>query len=219
MKDEIRNILIALSSVVPYAGGTISFILDKYIPSEVERRKNEFLVQLSNDLEALKEKIDIKNLETPEFKSVFAKLLQASVEEHRQEKLVAFRNISLNLLLNTELLKFDKLEFYSRLILMLIPDEIKILHTFYLLDVKKVLNHYDDKSKPRDIYCIIERLWGEVDKEYVKALISDCSRYMLISGSPEQQKKYSRKGIFITDLGEGFVNYIFNPIEGDFYGQ
>lgn len=60
---------------------------------------------------------------------------------------------------------------------------------------------------------------GEVDKEYVKALISDCSRYMLISGSPEQQKKYSRKGIFITDLGEGFVNYIFNPIEGDFYGQ
>ena len=219
MKDDVRNILIALSSAVPYAGGTISFILDKYIPSEAERRKNEFIMQLSNDLDVLKEKIDIKNFETPEFKSVFVKLLQASIEEHRQEKIVAFRNISLNLLMKTEYLSFDKSEFYSRLILILVPDEIKILHTFYLLDVKKVLNHYDDESKPRDIYCIIEKMWGKVDKEYIKALITDCLRYVLISGSQEQQKVYSREGLFITELGKGFVNFIFNPIEGEFYGK
>ena len=38
-KDLIRNSLIALTSTVPYIGGTISFLLDKYIPSEAKKEE------------------------------------------------------------------------------------------------------------------------------------------------------------------------------------
>lgn len=51
MHDNIRNTLIALSSMIPTVGGTVSFILDKYIPSEVEKRKREYIIQLANDIE------------------------------------------------------------------------------------------------------------------------------------------------------------------------
>lgn len=218
MNDEIRNTFIALSSMVPVVGGSISFLLDKYLPSEAERRRSEFLQQLTNDVERLKDRIDIKNLETPEFQSVFVRLLRASIEEHRQEKLLAFRNISLNLLMDPRQLSFNQAEFYMRLSLILIPDEIKILHIFYLLDVKGELSSYDDKSKPRDIYRIIEQLSGSNERDYIRALITDCMRYELIASSTPQKEKYLRDGIFITELGNDFVDYIFNPIEVDLYG-
>lgn len=32
-KDILRDGLIALTSAIPYAGGMLSFLLDKYIPS------------------------------------------------------------------------------------------------------------------------------------------------------------------------------------------
>ncbi len=219
VNDKLRNALVAISSMIPTVGGTISFLLDKYIPSESEIRKNVFLQQIANDLENLKEKIDINNIETPEFQSVFSKLLRASIEEHREEKIIAFRNITVNLLLEPNKLAFNKVEFYTRLVLLLIPDEIKILHTFFLLDIKKTLTSYDSSNKKRDIYKIIEEIWQTKDKEYVKALIIDCSRYMLISGSPEQAELHLRSGIFLTNLGEGFVNYIFKPIEVDYFGK
>ena len=53
-KDLIRNSLIAMTAAIPYAGGTISFLLDKYVPSEAEKRRNEFILTLAKDLEELK---------------------------------------------------------------------------------------------------------------------------------------------------------------------
>ena len=219
MNDNLRNALVALSSLIPTVGGTISFLLDKYIPSESEIRKNLFLQQLANDLENLKEKIEINNIESPEFQSVFSKLLRASIEEHREEKIIAFRNITVNLLFDPNKLAFNKVEFYTRLVLLLIPDEIKLLHTFFLLDVRKTLVSYDQCDKKRDIYEIIEEIWKIKDKEYMQALITDCQRYMLISGSPEQARLHLRSGIFLTNLGEGCVNYIFDPIEVNLFGK
>lgn len=139
------------------------------------------------------------------------------MEEHRKEKLVAFRNISLNLLNDTIHISFNRAEFFSKLVFTLIPDELKLLHTFYLLDVKGTLSHYDKMTKKRDIYYIVEKVWNSTDKEYIRALVTDCARYQLISGSPEQKRRYSREGLFLTDLGREFVEYIFNPIEVELY--
>lgn len=88
--DFIRNSLIALTGTVPYVGGSISFLLDKYIPSEAERKRNEFISKVSDDLEELREKVDAFNFETPEFYSIFTKLLRHAVEEYRDEKINAF---------------------------------------------------------------------------------------------------------------------------------
>lgn len=120
--DIIRNSLISLTAAVPYVGGTVSFLLDKYLPSEIERKRNVYLKKLESDLEEIKEKIDIKNLDTPEFRSIFTKLLKASIEEYRDEKLTAFRNLTIHTLVTPE--RYNKIDFFTRLTLTLVPDEI-----------------------------------------------------------------------------------------------
>ena len=160
--DVIRNSLIALTGAVPYVGGPVSFLLDKYIPSEADRRRNEFINQVSNDLEELKEKVDAFNFESPEFYSLFTKLLRHAVEEYRDEKINAFRNLTMNIVLEPE--KFDKIDFFTRLVIELVPDEIVILRTFYLLDVKNELKSFDTDPSKRDIYKIITDLYAVDDR-------------------------------------------------------
>lgn len=211
-KDVIRNGLIAVTAAIPYAGGTLSFLLDKYIPSEAERKRNEFINSLACDLEEIKEKLDVSNLDTPEFHSIFTRLLKASMEEYRNEKLNAFRNLVINTLLKP--VEFNKLDFFSQLVIALVPDEIMILRVFFLLDVKGELKELDNTHN-RDIYSIVSRLYDINDHLYIQALLIDCQRYRLILGSPEIEKRQGRKGLFLTDLGKDFLSYIFMPKEGD----
>lgn len=214
--DILRNIGIAGVAAVPFVGGPISFLLDKYVPEESRRRQSQFLLQLSDDIELLKDKINYKNMDSPEFKAMLMKMLSASIYEHRKEKLISYRNILLNVLLDENMLHFDKSEFFASLVTDLVPDEIKILNIFYQLDVKKVKIPQNFESR-RDIYAIIKGLFHETNDEYVRALVNDCMRYNLVSGSPKQKEKYGREGIFITELGEEFVEYIFSPREVDFF--
>ncbi len=214
--DFIRNSLIALTGGVPYVGGPISFLLDKYIPSEAERKKNEFISRVADDLEELREKVDTFNFETPEFYSIFTKLLRHAVEEYHDEKINAFRNLTINIVLEPE--KFDKIDFFTRLVLGLVPDEIVILRTFYLLDVKNELKTYDADPTKRDIYKIITDLYDVDDWLYVHALITDLAKYRLILANNEFKTKFPKNGMFLSNLGKEFTNYIFLPKEGDSYG-
>lgn len=216
-KDFLRNVGIAAIGAVPYVGGPISFLLDKYVPEENKRRQNELISKLGEDIEKLKEKIDVKNMDTPEFKSIFMKLFSESIFEHRKEKIDSFRNILLNTLIDESGLSFDKAEFYARLVIDLIPDEIKILNVFYQLDVKQTA--IEDRNNKRDIYIMLMDMFNETNREYIEALVHDCMRYNLISGSPKQKAKYGREGIFITDLGRDFVEYIFSPVEVSFFDR
>ena len=116
------------------------------------------------------------------------------------------------MLIEDNIEKFDKAEFFARLVMDLMPDEIKILNIFYQLDVKNI-KMFEDQGGKRDIYPILMNLFNESDKEYIQALLNDCMRYNLISGSTRQTQKYGREGIFITELGVQFVQYIFEPSE------
>lgn len=210
-KDTIRNIGIASIAALPLVGGSLAFLLDKYIPEENRRRQNEFILQLSNDVERLKDKINVKNMETPEFRAIFMKLLSESIFEHREEKIGSFKNILLNVLFE-DVDHFDKADFFAHLVMDLLPDEIKILNVFYQLDVKNI-KLPEDRGSKRDIRPILMNLFSESNVEFIQALLNDCMRYNLISGSPTQTKKYGREGVFITELGTQFVQYIFEPSE------
>ena len=73
--DRIEKGITTLDATIftSNANGTLSLLLDKYIPSEAERKKNEYLKRMENDIEELKQKIDPSNLEKPEFYSIFSK--------------------------------------------------------------------------------------------------------------------------------------------------
>lgn len=215
-KDIIRNSLIALVAAIPYAGGTLSFLLDKYIPSEAERKRNDFIQSLANDIEELKIKVNDINFETPEFYSIFTKLLRTSMEEYRDEKINAFRNLVLNVLLEPH--NFNKIDFFTQLVISLVPDEIMILHIFYLLDVKGELKEYDNSSEGRNVYNIIKRIFDIDDELYIQALLTDCQRYRLIAANSDTLQKTGRTGLFLSDLGKEFLSYIFLPKEDGLNG-
>lgn len=212
-KDIIRNSLIAATGTVPYVGGTISFLLDKYIPSEAEKRRNEFLNKLAGDLEELKDQVENYS-DSPEFINIFTRLLRASIDEYRDEKITAFRNLVINIAISPQ--KFNAIDYYSRLVIKMIPDEILILRVFYLLDVKGELKTYDSNKEKRDIYEIISQVYGLKDCLYIQALLIECQRYRLILGNKSAQEKYGngREGLYLTELGKDFLKYIFEPKEG-----
>ena len=216
--DRIEKGITTLDATIftSNANGTLSLLLDKYIPSEAERKKNEYLKRMENDIEELKQKIDPSNLEKPEFYSIFSKLLKQSIDEYREEKITAFRNLTLNVAMTPY--EFNKVDFYARLVIILIPDEIMILRLFYLLDVKGELKEYDNDPKERNTFYIIKKVYNIEDELYLHAIMTDITRYRLVLRSGELSTRFPRNGFFLSDLGKDFARYIFEPKEGDLYG-
>jgi hypothetical protein len=204
-KEHIRNTLIATSASIPIAGGTLSVILDKYLPSELQRRKDNIIDSLTEDLENLKSEIDLIKLESPEYLTVFLKVLKRAVDEHHQEKIIAFRNILLNEAIAPSS-EFDEITFYIRMVEDLTVDQIRILNLIY----KNKLNGSCSTKGNINIYKDLEKIWPEIDKNYLLACVTE-----LISSAKKDLKVKDNKGHTLTDFGYRFVNHIFSPINYD----
>lgn len=200
--DLIRNIFVAGTGMIPVAGGVISFLLDKYLPSAVEERRTRFLNQLENDFQKLPIDI-IKKLENNnEFYSIFLKVLNAITYEHKVEKINTYRNI----LINSAVLAedgFNEIEFYIKLINTLTIDQIKILHLFYLRDYEHVIVF-------EDLNEFIDSHW-EIEQSYRWSLVTELMRDGLVSSSIERQRSKGN-GTQLSNIGERFIEYIFSPV-------
>jgi hypothetical protein len=209
--EHIRNILIAASAAIPIAGGPISVILDKYLPSEFEERKNNFITALSEDLENIKDQISIERLQSKEYLTFFIKILKHSMEEHRKEKTIAFRNILINEAISKSN-EFDETTMYIRLINDLTIDQIRILHYIYQ---KKLVGHCNANAEI-NIYKELKKLWSEIDYHYLLACVTELIRFFIITSSSEVQvNSKTEKGHALTGFGERFVKHIFSPIKMD----
>lgn len=208
-KEHFKNILVAASATLPFVGGPLSVIIDKYLPLEIEKRRNSFIDQLSTDFVKYENQINSKKIQSPEYSTTFLKVLQRVVSEHRDEKLISFRNILINDAISTSD-EFDELTFYIRLIEDLTVDQIRILHYIHK---GKLKGHSSENSK-NSIYHEIQEQWTDIDKHYLSACITELLRTFLISSSSEVLKKEnSNTQHALTDFGKRFVSYIFTPIE------
>lgn len=203
LKELSRNITIATSSIIPGIGGVLSLFLDKYLPSTIEKRKEDFLKSLSNDLEQLPREIINKLSTNEEYHSIILKVFKSITQEEKEIKLIAFRNILINAALCDS--HINEREFYIKLLTDLTTDQIKVLHLFYLRDHKKEIEF-------TNVYKYISKHWCGVDESYRFALITELIRYGLISGS-EKLKKVNGEGHHLTPFGERFILFIFNPNE------
>lgn len=209
-EDLTRNLIIAGTAIIPVVGGPLSFLLDKYLPSQLEQKRNLYLKQLSEEIDRLKEKIDIHNFETPEFQSIFMTLLRHAIAEYREEKIDAFKNLTLSVAMDPNC--FNKVDFYSRLVIIMIPDEIRIIKFTYALDADPEFQKLDNPAEDRKLAEIISNYWN-VEQDYITSLLMDCMRYGLLTGAKNMEKEKGRGGIFITSMGVDFLTYIGNPEE------
>lgn len=202
-KDLVRNIIIAGTSVIPMAGGVLSFFLDKYLPSALENRKEEFLKKIESDLNNLPDNVICKIYDNPDFTTVLVRVLHSVLAEHREEKINIFRNFLINAATN-DTITFNEEEFFLKLLDILTLDQIRLLKLFYLRDYKKSIDF-------SDIYHFIREHY-EVDKSYLLSLSTELIRYQLIAASEELQRKKGN-GQQLSSIGEKFINFIFYPIE------
>ncbi len=208
-KDHIRNAVVAGANLIPVAGGILGVILDKYLPSELETRKNRLIEDISNDLEEVKEKVSVDWLQSPDFISIFMKAFRGAIEENRHEKIISFRNILINTAIS-ETDEFDEVTFYIRLVNDLTVDQIRVLHHVYS---GRIEGGFDTKNE-NNVYREFQNIWPAVDQSYLMACITELIRFNLISSSNKLLKeKKTNKGHVLTGFGERFVKYIFSPIQ------
>ncbi|MCM1285672.1 MAG: hypothetical protein NC213_03435 [Acetobacter sp.] len=134
-QDHLRNLLIALTGAVPYIGGPISVLLDKYIPERHQKRLSDFFDSLFSDLKQIEEeKVNQNYLKSEEFGYLLEETIERIVKTYQKEKIEAYKNILLNSITDKETNQ-DVKEIYLHLV-----DEL----TDYDLDVlKHIHNGYE----------------------------------------------------------------------------
>lgn len=210
--DIIRNFIIAASASVPLIGGTASVILDKYLPNKLEERKNKILENIQHDLENIDFNILKNKLDNEEFYSVFMKVLNKSIANHRIEKLSAFRNILINNILSEEDV-YDEVSFFIRLTDELSIDQIKILNFFYnayfYKDQESMEIIINNKNSMLEM---MKAVWKNIDEDYLMACTTELLRFWLITGSNRSKKRTGIDSYALSSLGERYVRWIFSPI-------
>ena len=154
--------------------------------------------RIADDLEGLKEQGGEIDIESPEFLTTFMKVLRHGLEEHREEKIAAFRNVLLNTAGNSDAPVNEK-DFYIRLIDTLTIDQIRILNLFYRRDVEGNLSF----GAENDINKYLENEWSAVDEHNRSACLTELIRFFIITSSEEMQKKRASRAIWLLTLGSG----------------
>lgn len=87
-------------SAVPVAGGVLSGIANTIISKRQNRRLNQFLLDLAENLRHLEERVNTGFVQTEEFQDLAEDLFSKAAETRQQEKLDAFRAIFVNTVLS-----------------------------------------------------------------------------------------------------------------------
>lgn len=96
--DHIAKIVKATLNAVPFVGGSIASLIDDYIPESRQKRIEEFSKSLADEMERLGDSLDANYVKTDEFAYLFTRVYQDVTRDYQQEKLIAYRNILVNVL-------------------------------------------------------------------------------------------------------------------------
>lgn len=94
--NSFQNLSIGAIASIPYAGGVLAYILDKVMPEEISIRYMSFIDALEKDIISINKNIDYSRFETPEFYSMFVKVINEIVSNHIEEKITIYKNILIN---------------------------------------------------------------------------------------------------------------------------
>lgn len=190
--DCLRNISIGALASLPYIGGPLSYIIDKSVPEQVSVRYSTFMKSLEKDIATLKNKIDYSRFETPQFYSMFVKVIHEVICNHIEEKSILYKNI----LINTAdaFWNCNKNDFFLSVTERLSPDAINYLYLIYT---------GFDQSEKKDNFLAIGNLMKVFpsQSDYLMEIGSELVRYHLV------------EGVKMTQLGKQYCNFIFSPIQ------
>lgn len=98
MNLHFKNIIVAGTSTIPFGGG-ISVLIDKYIPDNLQKKRDKLLEDILIDLENIKEEINEDFFKSEDFTIVFLRIFNKAMIENNQIKSKIFRSILKNIAL------------------------------------------------------------------------------------------------------------------------
>ncbi len=190
--DCLRNISIGALASLPYIGGPLSYIIDKSVPEQVSVRYSTFMKSLEKDIATLKKKIDYSRFETPQFYSMFVKVIHEVICNHIEEKRILYKNILINTV--DAFWNCNKNDFFLSVTERLSSDAINYLYLIYT---------GFDQSEQKDNFLAIGNLMKVFpsQSDYLMEIGSELVRYHLV------------EGVKMTQLGKQYCNFIFSPIQ------
>lgn len=221
MNDDDKDLIVATVAAIPIVGGTISVLVDKFVPSELKKRRDSLIKQFDSDIEDIKEKIKPGQLESEEYITILFKVFKSAIEEHNQEKIKRFRAILKNSAIDDNI-QNPEIEFYIKVVNDLTLKHFEVLTHLYSGFL------FSNGSKIED-FCSPEHM--NIDKDYLKVCIDDLLRLNLLSDKKEyieerikeiaengfpKDSPFSDKDYYLiekrshipTSLGERFYSFI-----------
>jgi hypothetical protein len=194
---HLKNQLVATLNLLPGGVGSyLGVLVEKYLPSHIEKRRTEFLDSLAVSLEKLMGDITLEKLADDKFLCLFLRCAKMVIEEASEMKREALQAIILNAALCEES-SFDEITLYLKHIETMTEDQVRILAE--LASGKLIPQVHSDLVKSLQI------LWPNIDHDYLTACVSDLYGANLISSAWRESGGGTTS---LTGLGERFVAFI-----------
>jgi len=209
----------ALISIIPFVGGSIGSILADVLAERKQQRLNEFLNQLSADLENQKSNINNAFIQQDDFLDLFELSAKKVMSERNETKRVIYKNILVNGITQIDS-DFDDLEKFIRMVENTTEKNIYLLkvlsdpsaHNNSIGNPASALGH-NVISSTRKIFETL--LSGWTRDEIVENLIDLESLGLIKSLSNNLHDMVGQRGLgpvqdSLTTKGKRFIKYITN---------
>ena len=220
-KDVCFSILKAAINAVPYVGGPATEVMSMFLSSPLEKRRENWLNKVANDLEKLLEKVDeheeiIKRIQSDDyFITTLSNATQIAILTHHEEKLEALKNITFNVLKVNEISEKIKINSFIFYLERFEPVHLHVLE--FLGNFTKYKEIYNKKEQQQNMHVTyggggVGRYWDELfGKEFpstsslMRLVIKDLKFYDLIN----HDNIDLINGNDATSIGNDFLKYIY----------
>lgn len=210
--EHIINGIKAVLANFPIGSGIASLISD-YIPSQRELRLMEFTENIAKDLSKLQDEINENYLKSYEYAFIFEKCYKGAVENYQKEKIIAFRAILVNALVEFEITQTEK-EFYLNLVENLSLLHIQVLS--FLAFPKKYLelNGLDESLVSGGFSSFFPKVIPTANVEIIKLAFKDLYSYGFtntdssIFNTMTSSSGWSLLGDRVSKNGRNFIHFI-----------
>jgi hypothetical protein len=133
--NHVKNTIMAAISAIPYIGGPLSILIDKYIPDKKRERLLNFIQDLELLITKIQEKLDYDYIQTEEFAFIFEQTFKSVADNHQKEKLECYKAILLNTLKDPNAIAFEEKELYLKFL-----NDTTVLHIKVLGMLEQIIN-------------------------------------------------------------------------------
>lgn len=215
--DAVMSVIKAAVNAVPYVGGSLASLMDDFIPTELNKRKDNLLLQLEKDFKDLEDRINTEVLKESYFISIFLSSFKSAMATEKQEKIDCYRAIILNAAIAQQP-NTDEIQMMLRITDSLTPLHIKLIKLFndpqrYLVENPDIQAKLTNVSMG-GINTLTLACFPEYNQELIKVALKDLT-IMGIGNGLEGGITMTRNGILsprLTEFGKKYLTFITMPV-------